>query len=55
MLSRSNATIPALAKGGRLQGYKDALEAAGIQFDPGLGVAAHPPGLGRIPSAEKNF
>lgn len=37
-----NATIPAPAKDGRLQGYKDALEAAGISFDPGLVLEAYP-------------
>jgi LacI family transcriptional regulator len=31
-----NATTPAPAKDGRLRGYKDALEAAGIDFDPSL-------------------
>ena len=37
-----NATIPAPAKDGRLQGYKDALEAAGIPFDPELVLEAYP-------------
>lgn len=37
-----NATIPAPAKDGRLQGYKEALESAGVPFDPGLVLEAYP-------------
>lgn len=37
-----NATIPAPAKDGRLQGYKEALDAAGIPFDPHLVMEAYP-------------
>lgn len=37
-----NATIPAPAKDGRLQGYKDALAAAGVGFDPDLVMEAYP-------------
>ncbi len=37
-----NATIPAPAKDGRLQGYKEALEGAGIPFDDGLVLEAYP-------------
>ncbi|MDF9752367.1 LacI family DNA-binding transcriptional regulator [Arthrobacter sp. ES3-54] len=37
-----NATIPAPAKDGRLQGYKEALEAEGIPFDAGLVLEAYP-------------
>ncbi|MCP1412625.1 LacI family DNA-binding transcriptional regulator [Paenarthrobacter sp. A20] len=37
-----NATTPAPARDGRLQGYKDALEAAGIPFDPALVLEAYP-------------
>ncbi len=37
-----NATIPAPAKDGRLQGYREALEAAGIPFDADLVLEAYP-------------
>ncbi|OAE03398.1 LacI family transcriptional regulator [Arthrobacter sp. OY3WO11] len=37
-----NATIPAPAKDGRLQGYREALEKAGIPFDPALVLEAYP-------------
>jgi LacI family transcriptional regulator len=37
-----NATTPAPAQEGRLQGYKDALAAAGIPFDPELLLYAYP-------------
>lgn len=37
-----NATIPAPAKDGRLQGYREALEEAGIEFDPALVMEAYP-------------
>ncbi len=37
-----NAATPALARDGRLQGYKDALEAAGIPFDPDMVLEAAP-------------
>jgi len=37
-----NATIPAPAKDGRLQGYRDALESADIPFDPDLVFDAYP-------------
>ena len=37
-----NATIPAPAKDGRLQGYKEALEAEGIPFDGSLVLEAYP-------------
>ncbi len=37
-----NATTPSPARDGRLQGYKDALEAAGIPFDPDLVLEAYP-------------
>ncbi|WP_454697820.1 LacI family DNA-binding transcriptional regulator [Arthrobacter humicola] len=37
-----NATTPAPARDGRLQGYKDALESAGIPFDPELVLEAYP-------------
>jgi LacI family transcriptional regulator len=37
-----NATIPAPARDGRLQGYREALEAAGIPFDPELVLEAYP-------------
>lgn len=37
-----NATIPAPAKDGRLQGYREALESAGIAFDPHLVFDAYP-------------
>jgi len=37
-----NATIPAPAKDGRLQGYREALESADIPFDPGLVFDAFP-------------
>ncbi|WP_248763829.1 LacI family DNA-binding transcriptional regulator [Pseudarthrobacter sp. SSS035] len=37
-----NATIPAPAKDGRLQGYREALEAEGIPFDAGLVLEAYP-------------
>jgi LacI family transcriptional regulator len=37
-----NATIPAPAKDGRLLGYRQALEEAGITFDPGLVMEAYP-------------
>lgn len=37
-----NATIPAPAKDGRLQGYREALENAGIPFDPDLVMEAYP-------------
>ena len=37
-----NATIPAPAKDGRLLGYREALEAAGIPFDPELVLEAYP-------------
>ena len=37
-----NATIPAPAKDGRLQGYREALEEAGIAFDPALVMEAYP-------------
>jgi LacI family transcriptional regulator len=37
-----NATIPAPAKDGRLKGYRDALAAAGIPFDPELVLEAYP-------------
>ena len=37
-----NATIPAPAKDGRLQGYREALEKAGVPFDPELVLEAYP-------------
>ncbi|MHC6594633.1 LacI family DNA-binding transcriptional regulator [Arthrobacter sp. C152] len=37
-----NATIPAPAKDGRLQGYREALEDGGVAFDPGLVLEAYP-------------
>jgi len=37
-----NATIPAPARDGRLQGYREALESAGITFDPDLVFEAYP-------------
>ncbi|BCW73793.1 alanine racemase [Arthrobacter sp. NicSoilB11] len=37
-----NATIPAPAKDGRLAGYREALEEAGVAFDPGLVMEAYP-------------
>lgn len=37
-----NATIPAPAKDGRLAGYREALEDAGVAFDPGLVMEAYP-------------
>jgi LacI family transcriptional regulator len=37
-----NATIPAPAKDGRLQGYREALEAAEIPFDPSIVFEAYP-------------
>lgn len=37
-----NTTTPAPAKDGRLQGYRDALEAAGIPYDDGLVIEAYP-------------
>jgi LacI family transcriptional regulator len=37
-----NATTPAPARDGRLQGYRDALEAAGVSFDPDLVLEAFP-------------
>ncbi len=37
-----NATTPAPAKDGRLQGYRESLEAAGIRFDPDLVFDAFP-------------
>lgn len=37
-----NATIPAPAKDGRLLGYREALEEAGIPFDPDLVMEAYP-------------
>lgn len=37
-----NATIPAPAKDGRLLGYREALEDAGIPFDPELVMEAYP-------------
>ncbi|MFI2566579.1 LacI family DNA-binding transcriptional regulator [Paenarthrobacter sp. NPDC018779] len=37
-----NATTPAPARDGRLEGYKSALEAAGIPFDPTLVLEAFP-------------
>lgn len=37
-----NATIPAPAKDGRLLGYRQALEEAGIAFNPGLVMEAYP-------------
>jgi len=37
-----NATTPAPAQDGRLQGYREALEAAGIEFDPDLVLYAYP-------------
>ncbi|TLM74538.1 LacI family DNA-binding transcriptional regulator [Pseudarthrobacter sp. NamB4] len=37
-----NATIPAPAKDGRLLGYREALEEAGIPFDPELVMEAYP-------------
>jgi len=37
-----NATTPAPAQSGRLQGYRDALDAAGIAFDPDLVMYAYP-------------
>ncbi len=37
-----NTTTPAPAKDGRLQGYKSALEGAGIPFDPDLVIEAYP-------------
>lgn len=37
-----NATTPAPAKDGRLQGYREALEAAGVAFDPDLVFDALP-------------
>lgn len=37
-----NATIPAPAKDGRLYGYREALESAGIPFDPALVMEAYP-------------
>lgn len=37
-----NATIPAPAKDGRLAGYREALEDAGVAFDPALVMEAYP-------------
>jgi LacI family transcriptional regulator len=37
-----NATIPAPAKDGRLLGYREALEEAGVPFDPELVMEAYP-------------
>lgn len=37
-----NTTTPSPARDGRLQGYRDALAGAGIDFDPALVVDAHP-------------
>ncbi|MDR6508642.1 LacI family DNA-binding transcriptional regulator [Arthrobacter oryzae] len=37
-----NATIPAPARDGRLQGYREALEGAGIPFDEDLVLEAYP-------------
>jgi LacI family transcriptional regulator len=37
-----NATIPAPAKDGRLAGYRAALDAGGVAFDPGLVLEAYP-------------
>lgn len=37
-----NATIPAPAKDGRLAGYREALEDAGVAFDPSLVLEAYP-------------
>lgn len=37
-----NATIPAPAKDGRLRGYRQALDEAGISFDEGLVLEAYP-------------
>ncbi|MFT4288809.1 LacI family DNA-binding transcriptional regulator [Nocardioides sp.] len=37
-----NTTTPSPAREGRLQGYRDALEAAGIAFDPALVIDAQP-------------
>jgi LacI family transcriptional regulator len=37
-----NATTPAPAQTGRLQGYQDALAAAGVEFDPSLVLYAFP-------------
>jgi LacI family transcriptional regulator len=37
-----NATIPAPAKDGRLLGYREALEEAGVPFDPELVLEAYP-------------
>lgn len=37
-----NATIPAPARDGRLLGYREALDAAGVPFEPGLVMEAYP-------------
>jgi LacI family transcriptional regulator len=37
-----NTTTPSPAHDGRLQGYREALAAAGLEFDPALVVDAHP-------------
>lgn len=47
-----NATTPAPAKEGRLQGYREALEGAGIVFDPDLVFDAQPDQQGGYDAAE---
>lgn len=48
-----NATTPAPAQDGRLQGYRESLEAAGIAFDPDLVMYAYPDQEGGYGAAEE--
>ena len=48
-----NATTPAPAKDGRLAGYREALESAGVAFDPGLVFDAFPDQEGGFDAAER--
>ncbi len=48
-----NATTPAPARDGRLQGYRKALESAGIPFDGGLVFEAYPDQEGGYGAAER--
>lgn len=48
-----NATTPAPAKTGRLAGYREALESAGVTFDPGLVFDAYPDQEGGFDAAER--
>jgi LacI family transcriptional regulator len=48
-----NATTPAPAKDGRLEGYRKALSAAGIDFDPALVFEAYPDQEGGYAAVER--